>query len=180
MPLSEHVDCVVVTFKMTEWGEQEICIKFYWNLNMPPQNLFGWLRRPQLWTTGDWQLHHNSVPAHISHLVQSFLAKYEITQVTQPATAHIWCPVTSGFFQNWNHLWNGRDFRLSEIQENMMGQLMETGRTVWGPKVPTLKGTEASLSYIQGFLYLCFSINASIFHIAWLDTFWTDLVFVNN
>ena len=41
--------------------------------------------------------------------------------------------------------------------------------------MPTLKGTEASLSYVQCFWYLVFSsINASIFHIAWLDTFWRD------
>ena len=45
--------------------------------------------------------------------------------------------------------------------------------------MPTLKGTEASLSYVQYFLYLVFlSINASIFHITWLDTFWTDLVYI--
>ena len=36
-----------------------------------------------------------------------------------------------------------------EIQENMMGQLMVIGRTVWGPKVPTLKGPEASLSHVS-------------------------------
>ena len=36
---------------------------------------------------------------------------------------------------------------INEIQENMMGQLVAIGRTVWGPKVPTLKGTE-SLSYV--------------------------------
>ena len=28
MPLSEHVYCVPVTFKMTEWVEQWLCIKF--------------------------------------------------------------------------------------------------------------------------------------------------------
>ena len=28
MPLSEHVCCVAVTFKMTEQVEQQICIKF--------------------------------------------------------------------------------------------------------------------------------------------------------
>ena len=28
MPLSEHVYCVAITFKMTEWVEQQICIKF--------------------------------------------------------------------------------------------------------------------------------------------------------
>ena len=41
----------------------------------------------------------------------------------------------------------------------------------------TLKGTGVSLSYVQCFFYLVsFSINVSIFHCAWLDTFWTDLV----
>ena len=43
--------------------------------------------------------------------------------------------------------------------------------------VLTLKGSEVSLSYVQCFLYLlCSSINVSIFHIIWLNTFWTDLV----
>ena len=45
--------------------------------------------------------------------------------------------------------------------------------------MPTLKGTEVSLSYVQCFLYLASSsINISIFHSAWLDTFSTDLVFL--
>ena len=38
------------------------------------------------------------------------------------------------------------------------------------------EGTEVSLSYVQRFLYLVSSINVSIFHSVWLDTFWTDLV----
>ena len=46
--------------------------------------------------------------------------------------------------------------------------------------MPTLKGTEASLSYVQCFLYLVSSsINVSIFHITWVDTFWTDLLCVH-
>ena len=46
----------------------------------------------------------------------------------------------------------------------MTGQLMAMGRTVGGAKVPTLKETEASLSYVQCFLYLVSSsINVSIF-----------------
>ena len=79
---------------------------------------------------------------------------------------------------------------INEIQENTMGQLMAiptkdfaeclnsgryAGKVVWGPKVPTLKGTKAWLSYVQCFLFLVSSsINASIFHTIWLDTFWTD------
>ena len=46
-----------------------------------------------------------------------------------------------------------------------------------GVKVPTLKETEASLAYAQCFLYLVSSsVNVSIFHSTWLDTFWTDLM----
>ena len=37
--------------------------------------------------TGDWQLHHNIAPAHVSRLPQRFLVKHQITQVTQPPTA---------------------------------------------------------------------------------------------
>ena len=40
---------------------------------------------------------------------------------------------------------------------------------------PTLKGSEVSLFYVQCFLYpVSSSINVSIFHSSWLDTFWTD------
>ena len=39
-----------------------------------------------------------------------------------------------------------------------------------------MKGTEASFSYVQHSLYLVSSsINVSIFHTTWLDTFWTDM-----
>ena len=47
------------------------------------------------------------------------------------------------------------------------------------PKVSTLNGTEASLSCVQCFLYLVSSlINVSVFHITWLDTFWTNLIYM--
>ena len=42
----------------------------------------------------------------------------------------------------------------------------------------TSNGTEASLSYVQCFLYLVSSlINVCIFHSTWVDTFWTDLIY---
>ena len=68
---------------------------------------------------------------------------------------------------------------INAIQENTTEQLMVIGRPVWGPKMPTLKGTEASLPYVQCFLYLISSsINASIFHRKSLDTFWTDHIYI--
>ena len=57
---------------------------FALSLNIPLWKPFGWFRRPQLWATGDWQLHQDNMPTHISHLLQSFLVKHGITQVTQP------------------------------------------------------------------------------------------------
>ena len=55
---------------------------------------------------------------------------------------------------------------------------MVIGRTVWGPKVSTLKRTEASLSYVQCFLdSVSSSINVSSFPITWLDNFWKDLIY---
>ena len=53
-------------------------------LDIPPWKLFRWFRRLQLRATGDWQLHHDNVPAHTSCLAQSFLAKHQIIQVIQP------------------------------------------------------------------------------------------------
>ena len=58
------------------------------------------LHHLRLWAAGDWQLHHNNVPTHASCLVQRFLVKHQITQVTQAPTAQIWCPAISGFSTN--------------------------------------------------------------------------------
>ena len=148
------------------------------SLNIPLWKLFGWSRRLQLWATGDWQFHHNNVPTHASLLVQSFLVKHQITQVTLPPYSPDLVPCDFWLFPKLKSPLRGKRFYIvDKIQENMMGQLMGIGRTVWGPKVPTLKGTEESLSYVQCFLYfVSSSINVSIFHSTWLDAFWTDLV----
>ena len=94
-------------------------------------NVLHWLRdairwkRLQLWATGDWQLHHANALTHASCLAQGFLAKHQITQVTQP--------LCSPDLVSWN-FWpfpklksplKGKKFQtIDEIQENTMGQLM--------------------------------------------------------
>ena len=175
--LSENVHCVAVTFKITEWVEQWICIKFALSLNIPLWKLFGWFRRPQPQVTGDWQLHHDNMPMH--HVSCRFLAKHQVTQVTQLPYSPDLSPCDLWLFPKLKSPLKGKRFQtISEIQENTTEQLITTGRTVWGPKVPTLKGTEASLSFVLWFLYLVSSsINVSLFHITWLDTFWTHLVY---
>ena len=42
------------------------------SLNFSLQKLFRWFRRPQLWATSDWQLHHKNVLAHVYRHVQFF------------------------------------------------------------------------------------------------------------
>ena len=151
------------------------------SLNIPLQKLFRWFRRPQLWVTGDWQLHHHNWPAHASHPMQSFLARYQITQVTLPHYSPDLAHSDFQLFPKLKSPVNGKRFQtVDEIQEHTTGQLMVTGRTVWGPKVPTLKGTEGSLSYVQCFLYfVSSSVNVSVFQITWLAIFWTDLISVS-
>ena len=120
----------------------------------------------QLWATGDWQLHHNNAPTHTSCLMQSCLVKHEITQVTQHPYSPDLVPCDFWLLPKLKSPLKGKRFQtIDEIQENMMEQLQrilqnvlnngrDSGRTVWGSKVPTLKETEASLSYLQSFLYL--------------------------
>ena len=116
------------------------------SLNIPPEKLFGWFRRPQLWAPGDWQLHHDNVPTHPSQFLQSFLVKLKITQVAQSPYSPDLVPCDFWLFSKLKSPLKGKRFQtVNEIQENMMEQLMMIRRTVWGPKVPTLKETEASL-----------------------------------
>ena len=162
---------------MTERVEQWMCIKFCMKLEHSSKKLFIGFRRPQLWAIGDRQLQHDNMPTSESHLLQSFLAKHQINQVTQLSYSPDLVPCDFWLFPKWKSPLKGKRFQtVDEIQENMTEQLMVIGRTVWGPKVPTLKGTEVSLSYVQCFLYLVSSsINASFFLGTWLVTFWTDL-----
>ena len=88
-----------------------------------------------------------------------FFVKHQITQVTQPNYSPDLVPCEFSLFPKLKSPLKGKIFQtISEIQENTMGQLIVIGRTVWGPKVPTLKGTEVSLSCVQCFLYLVFFI----------------------
>ena len=94
-----------------------------------------------------------------------FLVKHQITQVTQSLYSPDLVPSNFWLFPKLKSSMKGKRFQtINESQENMTGKLMAIVTTVWGLKVPTLKGTEASLSCVQCFLYLVSSsINVSIF-----------------
>ena len=69
MPLSEHVYCVAISFKMTEGVEQRICIKFCIRLEQSSVGSTQMIRKA---ATGDWHLHHGNLPTHASRLVHFF------------------------------------------------------------------------------------------------------------
>ena len=87
--------------------------------------------------------------------VQRVLVKLQITHGTHlPYSPHL-VPCHFCFFPKQKSHLKGKGFQtIDEIQENTTGQLMAIGRTLWGPKLSTLKGTEASSSYVQCFSYL--------------------------
>ena len=156
MLLSEYR--VAITFEITEHVEQRICIRFcknfVLNLNILPQKLLRWAGSHSYGqpVIGSFitTTHHSCITSRTE-----FLAKHQITQVTQPPYSPDWVPCNFQLFPKLKSPLKGKRFlTVNEIQENVMGQLMAIGTPGWGPKVPTLKGTEASLSYVQYFLYL--------------------------
>ena len=125
------------------------------SLNILRWKLFGWFRRPQLWATGNWQLHHDN--AHASCLVQRFLAKHQISQVTQPPYSPDLVSCDFLLFLKLKSPLKGKRFQtINEIQENMMGQLMMTERAVWVPSCLLWRGLRlhCPMYSVSGILYL--------------------------
>ena len=89
------------------------------------------IQRPQLWATGNWQLHHKNTPTPASHLVRSFLVKHQITQVTQPSYSPDLVLCNFWLFPKLKLSLTRKRFQtIGEIEENMTGQLMAIRRTV--------------------------------------------------
>ena len=162
---------------MTEWVEQQICIKFCIKLEHSSVETIWMIQKAAAmgnrWLAASlWQCTCSCITS-----CAEFFAKHQITEVTQPCYSPDLVPGGFGFFPKLKSPLKGKRFQtFNDIQDNMTGQLMAIGRNVWGPQLCTLKGTEVSLTYVQCFLYHISSINVSIFHITWLDTFWADLV----
>ena len=155
MLLSEFVYCVTITFKMNEQVEQKICIKFYIKLEHSSAETIWMIQKAP--AMGNWWLAASTQQSTHSHITSfaEILVKHQITQVTQPYYSPDFAPWDFWIFPKLKSPLKGKRFQtIDETQENRTGQPMATGRTAWGPKVLTFKGTEVSLSYVQYFLYL--------------------------
>ena len=92
---------------------------------------------------------------HVSRSI--FLVEHQVTQMTHPPYSPDLVPCDFWLFPKLKSSLKGKRFQnINEIQENMREQLMVIGRTVWGPKVPTLRGPRhhCPLYNISWILYL--------------------------
>ena len=167
--------CTVWPSHLSEQSNESVS-DFTLSLNISPWKLFRWFRRPQLWATGDWQLHHNTTSCIMS------CAEFFGETSNHPGDS---VPQQSRYGALWllAFLKTKITFEREEILDlrwdSEKYHRAADWRTVWGPKVPTLKGT-LSLSYVQCFFYLVSSsIKVSIFHITWLNTFWTGFMYAH-
>ena len=155
MLLSEHVYCVAIAFKMTERAEQWICIQFCVKHEHSSVEIVHMTQKAAAmgiwWLAASSQQHAHSCITSREEFFGKTSNHPGDSAPLQPRSGALRLLV----FPKLTSPLKGKRFQTSdEIQENTMGQLMVIGRTVWGPKVPTLKGTEVSLSCVQCFLYL--------------------------
>ena len=151
------------------------------SLNIPFRTLFGWFRRLQLWGTGDWQLHPDNMPTHASHLLQSFYGETSNhpgdSVPLQPrfGTLRLLAfPKTKITFEREeiaDHRWDSGKYNgaADGNWENCVRSQGACFEGDWGINVLCRQGF---------FYFVSSSINVSIFHIIWLDTFWTNYIYM--
>ena len=173
MPLSEHVYCVAIAFKMNKRMEQRICITFCIKLEHSSVETIQMIQKAtdmdNWWLAAlSWQHAHSCVMSRVEFFGETSNHPGDSAPL-QPRFGTQKLLVILYF-------WKGRDFRPSMRFRKINGVAAGDWENCVRYQVPTLEGTEASLSYVQCVLYLVSSsINVFIFHSTWLDTFWTDL-----
>ena len=148
------------------------------SLNIPPQKLFGWFRRPPLWATGDWQFHQTTcllMHHHVSCRV--FLWNIKSPRWLNPLQPRFNVLQLLVFPQT------KITFERKEISDGQR----DSGKCDWAADGDWQKCVRSQGVYFEGdwgVIALCTmflessSINISIFHITWLDIFWTDLMYI--
>ena len=104
--------------------------------------------------------------------MQSFLAKHQITQVTQPSYSLDLAPCDFWLFPKPKSPLKEKRFQtVDEIQENMMGQLTAIGRTVWSQGAYFEGDQGVTVLCTMFFISRIFFNRCLYFHITWLHTF---------
>ena len=140
----------------TEWVEQQICIRFCIKLEYSSAETIQMMQKAA--AMGNWWLAASSWQ-HACSCITSYAEFFGETSNHQGDSALLQLRFSTLWllaFPKLKSPFKGKRFKtLYEIQQNTKGQLLVIGRTVWGHKVPSLKATEASLSYVQCFFIFC-------------------------
>ena len=123
---------------------------------------------------GNWWLAASSdVPTYVSHLVQSFLAKHQVTKVTQPLYSPDLVPCDFWLFPKLKSLSKGKRFQSqwdsgkydeandgdsNKVFCRVLWTVEETLRELCDVLVTIFQGTEASESCVQCFIYVCMCV----------------------
>ena len=138
MPLSEHVYCVAVTFKMTEWVEQQICIKFCIKLELCSVET--------IWT-----------------IQKAF--RDDAVSTVQIKAWHKCYKDGWECVENDPHSGRPETSRTPENAELVRAAVNKDWRTMWGPKVPTSEGARGVIVLCTMFLVSCIFFNKCLFFI---------------
>ena len=81
-------------------------------------------KRPEIWESQTWMLHHDNAPTHESLLISSYLAKYHISVVPHPTYFPELAPAEFFLFPKFKTTLKERRFQtIEEIQENATREL---------------------------------------------------------
>ena len=148
--------CVAITFKMTEQIEQWICIKFYIKLGHSSMETIQRIQKATAmgnrWlAASSQQCAHSCITSHAE-----IFGKTSVHPGDWASYSPDLVPCDFLLFPKLKSPVKGKRFQaVNEIQENTVEQLMAIGRTVWCPKVPTLKGRHHCPMYnVSCILYL--------------------------
>ena len=129
--MSEHVYCVAVTFKMTEKVKQRISIKLCIKLEHSSVETIWMIQKAE--AMGNWllaassgQCAHSCITSHAEFFGKTSNHPGDLAPYSPDlAPCNFW------LFPKLKSPLKGKSFQtIDEIQENMTGQLMATGRTV--------------------------------------------------
>ena len=181
---------------MTEWVEQRICIKFCIKLE--------YASTETIWMTQK-AFRDDAMSAEIKydendHISGQLMTGNYIITVC-PLMRHVGCRVfgetsyhsgdSAPLQPRLDALWllpfpkiksllKGKRFQtIDETQENTMGQLMTIGRTVWGPKLPPLKGDWDVIVLCTLFLISCIFFNKYFCFSYYVDGYFLDITSYN-
>ena len=163
-------------FKMTDWEEQQICLKCCIKLEHSSMESI-WIAQKAT-AMGNWLLTASS-GQHTHSCITSHTQFFcEIS--TKPPYHPDLTPCSFGLVPKLKSPLKEKRFQtVNEIQENTIEQLMVNGKACMRSKGAYFEGDWSVIVLCTKFLVSCL-INVSLSHITWLDTFWTDLVLLSD